>query len=136
MRTDVFCMIIKAPISFNRDAQRKGYTLVEIMIAVSIVGLLAAISVPQFLRHREFANKNACIENLRQIAAAKAIWAQEQNKSNSHTPAESDLFGATNYVKEKPRCPSGGDDYMTTIGTVGEAPKCSRAGGHGHILAQ
>ena len=120
--------------SFSRHAKRNGFTLVEIMIVASILGLLAAVSVPMFLRHRAYANRNICIENLRQIAAAKAVWAQEKNKSNMHTPVESDLFGATNYVKEKPRCPGGGADYMTTIGNVGELPKCSLGVDLGHIL--
>jgi len=122
--------------SFNRSAESKGFTLVEIMIVVGIVGLLAAVAVPQFLRHREFARKNTCIENLRQIAAAKAVWAQEKNKSNSHTPTDTDLFGSTNYIKDKPSCPSGGADYITTVGTVGELPKCSFATGYGHVLPQ
>lgn len=123
---------MKMNILLNRDA--KGFTLVEIMIVAAILGLIAAIAVPHFLRHREFAHKNLCIDNLRQIAAAKAVWAQEKNKGNLHTPVETDLFGATNYIREKPRCPSGGADYITTIGTVGEAPKCSLGAGHGHVL--
>jgi len=127
-------MIIKH-ISHTDTTNRQGFTLVEIMIVCGIVGLLAAIAIPHFLRHRAFANKNSCIENLRQIAAAKSVWAQEKNKGNAHIPAEADLFGATNYIREKPSCPGGGADYMVTIGTVGEAPKCSLAA-EGHVLTQ
>ena len=131
---DVLCMICNT--TLKHDAKRHGFTLVEIMIVAAILGLLASIAIPHFLRHREFANRNSCIENLRQIAAAKAVWAQEKNKGNSHTPVESDLFGATNYIREKPRCPSGGADYVTTIGTVGEPPKCSFGVTSGHVLTQ
>ena len=131
-----FLSMITQHVSISHNTNRTGFSLVEIMIVCGIVGLLAAIAIPHFLRHRAFANKNSCIENLRQIAAAKSVWAQEKNKGNAHIPAEADLFGATNYIREKPSCPGGGADYMTTIGTVGEAPKCSLATAEGHVLTQ
>jgi prepilin-type N-terminal cleavage/methylation domain-containing protein len=96
-----------------RQATRKaGFTLVEIILVVTIIALAALIAAPYFLKHRDLADKNVCISNLRLMAAAKAVWAQEQNKGNDDVPAETDLFGATNYVKVKPNCPGGGTDYM------------------------
>ena len=58
---------------------KKGFTLVEIMIVVAIIGLLAAIAIPNFVKARETAQQNACINNLRQISAAKQQWALENN---------------------------------------------------------
>ena len=52
-----------------------GFTLVEIMIVVAIIGLLATIAIPNFVRARLKAQQSACINNLRQLDGAKQTWA-------------------------------------------------------------
>ncbi|MHC1763539.1 MAG: type II secretion system protein [Verrucomicrobiia bacterium] len=67
-------------IKINR---KSGFTLVEIMIVVAIIGLLAAIAIPNFVRARTTSQKNACVNNLRQIDGAIQQWALENNATDS-----------------------------------------------------
>ena len=66
---------------------RAGFTLVEIMIVVAIIGLLAAIGIPNFVRARQTSQTNACINNLRVIDQAKQQWALEYGQISTVTPA-------------------------------------------------
>jgi prepilin-type N-terminal cleavage/methylation domain-containing protein len=101
---------------------RRGFTLVEIMIVVLIIGILLAIAVPNFIRARESSRAKSCQTNLKSINGAKEQWAMDNKKTSADTPTAADLYGDTRYVKSTPACPASGTYTLAAIGTV---PTCS-----------
>src|SRR4051794_26111093 len=112
------------------SSRKAGFTLVEIMIVVAIIGLLAAIAIPNFIKARTTSQKNACINNLRQIDGAIQQWALENKKASADTVAATDVqpFLGRGSAGELPRCPSAGSagTFATsyTLGTVNDKPVC------------
>lgn len=105
--------------------QERGFTLVEIMIVVLIIGILLAIAVPNFINARERSRANACRSNLRQIQAAKEQWAMANNQGPTATPTPADL--SPSFIQRWPVCPSNG---TYTIGNLSTNPTCSIGGTH------
>ncbi|MFA4944509.1 MAG: type II secretion system protein [Lentisphaeria bacterium] len=110
--------------------KRRAFTLVEIMIVVAIIGLLAAIAIPSFIKARETSRKNACINNLRQIDGAIQQYIIENNLSEVADVPEYDSDELAEYYKGKvvPSCPGGGT-YANPVDPFGEGtdsvPTCT-----------
>jgi competence protein ComGC len=93
-----------------------------IALSVLVLPLLLAIAIPNFVRAREVARQNACINNLRMIDGAKQQWALENRKLASDTPPAADLARFLRGGYQTLQCPSGG---RYEICSVGEPPTCT-----------
>jgi prepilin-type N-terminal cleavage/methylation domain-containing protein len=105
-----------------RKKDERGFTLIEIMIVVLIIGILLAIAVPNFVKARETSRAKSCVSNLKQIDSAKEQWAMDNKAGEGDTVTDAELWGTGNYIKAEPSCPSGG---AYTVDVVGVNPTCS-----------
>ena len=103
----------------TQNLRQLAFTLVEIMIVVAIIGLLAAIAIPNFVKARATSQANACINNLTKIEAAANQFALEKSKKTGDSVTYPDDL--TPYIKMNsggsiPPCPAGGTYSYTTVG--------------------
>jgi prepilin-type N-terminal cleavage/methylation domain-containing protein len=105
--------------------KKSGFTLVEIMIVVAIIGLLAAIAIPSFMKSRAESQAKACINNIRQISAGKEQAATTLGWTNGMATTDAAVIsniyewvkGGTNVT-----CPAGKTAY--TLNAIGADPTC------------
>jgi prepilin-type N-terminal cleavage/methylation domain-containing protein len=104
------------------NQQKRGFTLVEIMIVVAILGILAAISFVNIQTYRTKALKVACVKNLKEIENFSSLWAINNGKNGDDTISMNDLVPA--YIKTTPYCPLDAAKAGYVLTTVSEKPQC------------
>src|SRR5277367_4287576 len=117
---------MNAKIKMTRSA---GFTLVEIMIVVAIIGLLATIAIPNFVRARLKAQQSACINNLRQIDGAKQTWALENRANQTTVPVIANIqpYLGRGTAGTAPTCPADPANSFATSYSLNDlqtAPAC------------
>ena len=106
----------------RRGGPRAGFTLIEIMIVVGIIGMLAIIIIPNYINAKRAAQKNACIANLKQIQGAIQTWAIDTGASPGSAVTTADII--PKYLKAWPK--EGVFDYPVPA-SVNETPVCPNA---------
>ena len=105
---------------------RKGYTLVEIMIVVTVITIMMSVALPNYLKSGKTSSKNACITNLRLIDSAMEQWAMDNNIPAGTVPSVSQESDIYSYIDGgTPTCPSNGEYSLHTVGVKPQVT-CSR----------
>lgn len=117
----------------NRNRRRSGFTLIEVMIIIMIIVILMEIAVPNFIMARTTSQRSSCMNNLKQIDAAKEEWAMDNRAPAGAAVNMTDIAGV--YIRGAatgPVCPGGGSYKLNP---VGNEPECSLSAGPAfHVL--
>ncbi|MBM3457846.1 MAG: prepilin-type N-terminal cleavage/methylation domain-containing protein [Armatimonadetes bacterium] len=106
-------------LSRGKRTGRRGFTLIEIMIVVTIIGILLSVAIPNFVKARNSSRSKGCVANLKLIDSAKEQFMMD-NRTTTAPSAFTDLSPV--YIKATPICPSSG---TYTIGDATTNPTCS-----------
>ena len=122
------------------SARNAGFTLIEIMIVVAIIGLLASIAIPNYVKSRGDAQRVGCISNLEKIDGAKAAWSLEHGGASSTTPQLGDIqpYLGRGKLGTAPHCPADSSATFASsyaINDLESPPACLAVGDSaGHRL--
>ena len=109
----------------GRGKSQAGFTLIEVMIVVMILGLLMSIAIPHFIQQRANTQAQICINNLRKIEDASSQFALEYSKKTGDSltfPGDLTPYIKLNAGGQIPPCPAGG---TYSLSLVGIRPVCS-----------